>query len=97
MDATSAAISAVEDAGRPLAKQDGESEMARFEVGRTYSTRSICDYDCIFSFRILARTAKTVSVKVNDKIVRRGLSLYDGDEEFKPYGSYSMCAVIRAH
>ncbi len=70
--------------------------MTQFQVGNTYSTRSICDYDCIFGFTILARTAKSVTINVNGKTVRRGLSIYENSEEFKPYGSYSMCAIIRA-
>jgi hypothetical protein len=68
----------------------------KFEVGKTYATRSICDHECIFSFVILARTAKQVTVNVHDKVVKRGLSIVDGIEEFKPFGTYSMCAVIRA-
>ena len=71
--------------------------MKRFKVGKTYATRSACDHDCIFSFTILGRTAKTVTVDVHGKTVRRGLALdYDGSECFKPFGTYSMCAVIRA-
>jgi hypothetical protein len=68
----------------------------KFQVGKTYATRSICDHNCWFSFVILARTAKTVTVKVNGNIVRRGLSLYQGIEQFKPFGTYSMCAIIGA-
>jgi hypothetical protein len=68
----------------------------QFKTGSTYATRSICDHDSWFSFEILARTAKTVTIKVNGSIVRRGLSVFDGVEQFKPYGTYSMCAVIGA-
>jgi hypothetical protein len=68
----------------------------KFQVGRTYATRSIGDYDCIFSFTILGRTAKTVTTEVHGKTVKRGLTVYDGVEQFKPFGSYSMCAIIRA-
>jgi hypothetical protein len=69
----------------------------QFQVGKTYVTRSICDYDTMFSFTILARTAKTVTVKVhNGKTAKRGLYLYEGVEQFKPYGSYSMCPIISA-
>jgi hypothetical protein len=68
----------------------------KFQVGKTYSTRSTCDSECVFSFTILGRTAKTITTQVHDKTVRRGLSLWDGVEEFKPFGTYSMCAVIRA-
>lgn len=67
-----------------------------FKVGRTYATRSICDHDCIHSFEILDRTAKTVTVKVHGKTVRRGVSTYCGIEQFKPFGSYSMAAIISA-
>lgn len=68
----------------------------QFEVGKTYSTRSICDSDCIYSFTITARTAKTITTTVWGKTVRRGLSVYNGVEQFKPHGTHSMCAVISA-
>lgn len=67
-----------------------------FEVGKTYQTRSIADRDCIFSFTIQSRTAKTVTVDVHGKRVKRGLQIRDGVEQFKPFGTYSMCAIIRA-
>ena len=35
--------------------------MAQFEVGKEYKTRSIGDYNCIFTILITGRTAKTVS------------------------------------
>lgn len=70
--------------------------MTKFEIGKTYATRSICDHDTWFSFVILARTEKQVTIKVNGKPVRRGLTIRDGIEQFKPYGSYSMCAIIGA-
>ena len=68
----------------------------KFEVGKTYSTRSIVDHDTVYSFEILARTEKTVTVTVSGKTVRRGLYVYDGHEQFKPHGSYSMCAIVSA-
>ena len=70
--------------------------MATFQVGNTYSTRSICDHNCIFRFTILARTAKSVTIDVRGKATRRGLQIRDGVEQFKPYGNYSMCPIIRA-
>jgi hypothetical protein len=70
--------------------------MKTFQVGKTYATASACDNECIFSFRILARTAKQVTVQVHDKIVRRGVYVYEGVEQFKPFGTYSMCAIIGA-
>jgi hypothetical protein len=68
----------------------------QFQIGKTYFDRSACDHNCIFSFTILGRSAKSVTVNVHGKTVRRGLSAYDGIEQFKPFGSYSMCAIISA-
>lgn len=59
-----------------------------FQVGKTYCTRSMANYDTIFSFTIKARTAKTVTVEVHGKTVRRGIFVWDGIEQFKPFGNY---------
>lgn len=67
-----------------------------FQEGVTYATRSICDSDCIHSFTILARSAKSVRVKVQGSIVTRRVSEWQGVEQFKPFGSYSMTAIIGA-
>jgi len=68
----------------------------KFEAGKTYSTRSIVDYDTVMSFEIVSRTAKTVTFKARGKLKRRGIFLYAGVEQFKPHGSYSMCAIVGA-
>jgi len=70
--------------------------MTKFQVGHTYYDRSACDHECIFEFTILARTAKTVTIEQRGKISKRGLSVYDGIEQFKPFGTYSMCTIISA-
>ena len=68
----------------------------QFQIGRTYFARSICDHECVFKFTILGRTAKTVTTTVHGKTAKRGLSVYEGVEQFKPFGSYSMAAIITA-
>ena len=76
--------------------------MTTFQVGATYTTRSICDYDCIYSVRILSRTAKTVTADLEGcggrgvKTLRIGRA-HDGAEMFRPIGNYSMAPVIRAN
>lgn len=64
---------------------------SKFQVNKTYATRSIGDHNCIYSFTILSRTEKTVTVKgtLIDKTARRGLSIgrYDDAEQFKPFGT----------
>lgn len=70
--------------------------MTQFQAGKTYSTRSICDYDCIFSFEVISRTAKQLTLRQQGKTFKRGVYSYDGIEHCKPSGSYSMCPVISA-
>jgi hypothetical protein len=59
----------------------------QFQVGRTYSIRSICDYECIYSFTILSRTAKTVSVSVYGTIVRRRVGIDEKAISVSVYGT----------
>lgn len=68
----------------------------QFEVGKTYAQRFMSDWDSIAYFTIKARTAKTVTVDVHGKEVRRGLAVRNGAESFKPFGSYSMAMVVNA-
>lgn len=74
-----------------------ESVLAkRFEVGQTYATPSICDSECIFSFKVISRTEKTITLDYHgEKIVRRP-SIYRGAEHCLPLGSYSMAPSINA-
>jgi hypothetical protein len=83
------------------ANQNGQkiiaSGHAAFQEGVTYATRSICDHDCIFSFTIVSRTAKRVTIKdKRGEVSKRGVSTWAGVEQFKPFGSYSMAAIIGA-
>lgn len=74
-----------------------EGKMTKFLVGKTYSTRSICDYDCIFSFTVLSRTEKTVTITDNrDRTVRRKVRPVNGYEAIDPLGRYSMSPVLTA-
>ena len=68
----------------------------QFQVGKTYQTRSACDYDCIFSFEVLARTPKQITISQHGRTFKRGVYTYDGIEHCKPLGTYSMCPVISA-
>lgn len=70
---------------------------AAFVEGMTYSTRSACDYDTIYSFTIVKRTAKTVTLtswrgQHRRKIIRGD----DGVERCLPRGRYSMAPMISA-
>lgn len=60
--------------------------MKRFEVGQTYYTRSIYDHECIFSYKVTARTSKTITlydIKENRNIGRRKISIWRDEEAAK--------------
>lgn len=75
--------------------------MKQFEIGKTYETRSICDYNCKITYTITARTK--CSVTVIDKFgetskfkISKKHSEYRNAETFFPWGFYSMCPSISA-
>lgn len=79
---------------RPLLVEDG---VTKFEVGRTYSTRSLGDWDCIYTWTVVARTAKFVTTQyMADPPKRTGIYVYDGIERTRPFGDYSMAPSIGA-
>lgn len=75
------------------------SNIQKFEIGKTYSTRAACDWDTIYSWTVIARTAKTVTLEdKHGHVSKRGVKAdYDGiAEACYPDGRYSMCPVIKA-
>lgn len=49
------------------AYEKSENEYKKFEVGRTYATRSVCNSECIFKITIIKRTEKTVTIDEGNK------------------------------
>jgi len=74
------------------------TEIKAFEVGKSYWTRSICDYDCIIRMTVVSRTAKFITAEVGGKTKRLGVKVcsYDNAERCDPWGRYSMSPVISA-
>ena len=69
-----------------------------FEVGETYTTRSLCDYECVFAFTVTSRTAKRITIKDRHGRTRTvGVKVWGDCETAKPHGTYSMCPVINAN
>jgi hypothetical protein len=71
----------------------------KFTAGNTYTQRSICDSNCVFSFRVVSRTAKTMQLDSGDGVTRRVGIKFDreGCEFAFPLGRYSMAPTIRAN
>ena len=71
--------------------------MVQFKIGSTYTARSACDYDCVFAWTVVARTAKTITLEEkHGRVSRRGVKVHDGVEWCMPSGSYSMAPCINA-
>jgi hypothetical protein len=64
-----------------------------FEAGKTYWTRSVCDHDHIIRVSVKSRTAKTIKT-ADGKTFR--VYVYNGVEQVKPWGSYSMAPIVGA-
>lgn len=71
--------------------------MTKFQIGKTYSTRSACDYETVYSWTVIARTAKQMTLEDRwGHQEKRGIYLWNETEHCKPNGTYSMCPVINA-
>ena len=79
------------------------TQMTQFNVGQNYSTRSIGDHDCIFTWQIIRRTASSVWIQevsrwgeLRGKVERKKVTMWDGQEIIYPNGKYSMAPILRA-
>ena len=64
--------------------------------GKSYATRSICDHDCWMRVYGCEPHRRTVTVWRSRTTSRRmTASRYEGVEQIKPWGNYSMCADYR--
>lgn len=81
---------------RYAAERTAAVASVKFQVGKTYHDRSSCNWDTIYSFKVVGRTAKQLTLEEHGKTYKRGIYVYDGVESCKPHGTYSMCSVIRA-
>ena len=74
--------------------------MKKFEVGKQYSMRSICNHDCVWTYTITARTAQTITItdgKETKKCrISKKTSEYRGTETVLPLGNYSMRPMLSA-
>lgn len=66
-------------------------ETTRFEIGRTYGTRSIGDHDCIFQMVVVKRTPKMIYIERHGEISRKKVTVWNGVEQIS-MGNYSMAA-----
>lgn len=74
--------------------------MKKFEIGKTYSMRSICDHDCVWTYTVTARTTKTITISDGEKVQKcriiKAASEYRNAETVYPFGQYSMAPALTA-
>lgn len=75
--------------------------MKKFEIGKTYSMRSICDHNCIWEYTVIARTEKTITIMDEDEKIQKcrinkSATEYLKAETIYPLGHYSMCPSLTA-
>ena len=70
---------------------------ATFQIGKTYRGRFIGDADAVFQVKVMARTAKTLTVIGPKGLAQLRISRdHEGGEQVFPFGKYSMAPVCRA-
>lgn len=68
----------------------------KFTIGEEVAARSVADYDCIFRFTVIARSAKFVTFQYLNTTKRAGIKVRDGIEYCQPLGAYAGSAFVYA-
>lgn len=64
--------------------------MIKFEVGKKYYDRSLCDWNCIFEIEIIKRTEKMITYNYEGQTRRSKLHISDDGIEYIRPDNYSM-------
>lgn len=70
--------------------------MEKFEIGKSYKTRSMCDHDCIYTMTVISRTEKSIQYRDDYNEIKRKKINIDQDGEFIITEKWSMAPVFRA-
>ena len=84
---------------QPNVKERG-TDMKQFEIGNTYTMRSICNHECVWVYKVTKRTASTITITDGKEVktcrINKQVSDWNGTETIYPLGRYSMCPSLRA-
>lgn len=71
--------------------------MKKLEINQNLSCHSACDYNTIFTGKVISRTEKTATIAVECFGIKRVKIFKDENGEYVyPLGRYSMCPIFRA-
>jgi hypothetical protein len=83
--------------GYAVEPAESSKTIAQFQIGKTYSCRSLCDHECVWSFQIIARTGKTIKTACGKTLrINQRLTDYNKSETVFPLGNYSMAPILTA-
>ena len=69
----------------------------KFETGKTYACRSVCDHECVWTFTIASRTAKSIRTSEGKTLrINAELTAMNNAETVCPRGRYSMAPILTA-
>lgn len=90
-------LSRITDAVTTKPTNKRNDEMSKFEVGNKYACRSVCDHNCVWTFEVVSRTAKTIKTSCGKTLrLHAKLTDYNKCETVLPLGNYSMCPILTA-
>lgn len=74
--------------------------MKTFEIGKSYSMKSVCNQDCVWIYEVIARTTSTITITDGKETktcrINKKISGYRDSETILPLGKYSMCPMLSA-
>ena len=74
--------------------------MKKFEVGQTYTMRSACMHDCVWTYTVTKRTTQTVTITDGKQVktcrISKAVSQCRDAESIFPLGQYSMAPTLSA-
>ena len=74
--------------------------MKKFEIGQTYSMRSICNHEAVWTYTVTKRTAQTITITDGEETktcrVSKAATKYRNAETIYPIGRYSMAPALSA-
>lgn len=70
--------------------------MISFQVGKTYSTHSPGDYNCIFSITVVCRTPKSIRTSVFGETKTLRVRVHKDAECVTPWGTHRMAPIVSA-
>ena len=73
--------------------------MKTFQTNEIYKCRSLCNYDCVWTYKVIKRTKSTITLKSDrGEVLRCRVKVSDifGAECCHPLGHFSMSPILRA-